>query len=83
MMAILGSILIFGGALAAFILYIVSVVKAFKAGDTLWGVLNLILGLGVIWFFLNGHKKLGIYCICAYAAIFLGPIIAALGGGVS
>lgn len=78
-MAIIGSGLLLICALASFILYIVSVVKAFKAGDTLWGVLNLLLGLGVIWFFLNGQKKLGMYCVFAYIGIVVGMVLAGMG----
>ncbi|MGY8641527.1 MAG: hypothetical protein ACKVJU_10575 [Verrucomicrobiales bacterium] len=37
--------------------------------------MNLLLGLGVIWFFLNGQKKLGMYCVFAY----IGMVSAGMG----
>ena len=56
LLGVLGICLIIG-----FILWIVSMVKAFKAGDTLWGILTLLFGIpGLIWLFMNGQKKLGI-----------------------
>ncbi|MDC0275976.1 hypothetical protein OAL00_03485 [Verrucomicrobiales bacterium] len=41
--------------------------------------MNLLLGLGVIWFFLNGQKKLGMYCVFAYIGIVVGMVLAGMG----
>ncbi len=35
---------------------------------------RLIFGLGIIYFFLKGPKKLGMYCLFAYIAIIVGGI---------
>ena len=56
--------------LAVFILWIISIIKAFKANDVLWGVLTIFLWLpGLIYFFIKGHKMLGIYWIIAAVVI--------------
>ena len=65
--------------IAIVILWIMSMVKAFKGGDVLWGVLALIFGLpGLIYFFVKGPKQLGIYWLIA--AIIL-AVCGVLGGG--
>lgn len=78
----MGSIFgIIGGlaSLACLIFYIIAIVKAFQAGDILWGILNIIFGItGLIYLFIKGHKKLGIYWVIA---IIVAVVAGVLGGG--
>ena len=71
---------ILGGVawLAIIVFYIIAIIKAFKAGDTLWGVLNIFIGIcGLIYLFMKGHKQLGIYYVIA---IIVAIVAGALGG---
>lgn len=75
-MAAIGGILAFAGIIASFVLWIMIIVKAFKAGDTLWGVLSIFISIcALIYAFMNGHTKLGIYMIVA-------AIVAGVGYGM-
>lgn len=73
-MAIIGGILAFVGAIGWLIFWIISIIKPFKAGDTLWGVLDIFINpiCGLIYFFMKGHKKLGIYWIIALILFWVG-----------
>ena len=79
-MLVIGGILYGLGAIGCLVFYIIAIVKAFKAGDTLWGVLNIFIGIcGLIWLFMNGQKKLGIYYIVAIVVCLIGAIITGAG----
>lgn len=68
------------GGIASFVFYIIAIVKCFKAGDTLWGVLTIFLGIpGLIWLFMNGQKNLGIMWVLAIVASIVGSVLAGAG----
>lgn len=47
--------------LVIFVVWIMTLVKQFKAGDTVWGILTILLQIpGLIWLFMNGPKKLAV-----------------------
>ncbi|MDF1656962.1 MAG: hypothetical protein P1U58_05075 [Verrucomicrobiales bacterium] len=72
-MAAIGGILAAAGGIAGLVIWIMTIVKAFKAKDTLWGVLSIFLPIcGLIWLFMKGHKKLGIYWIIAIVLYMVG-----------
>lgn len=82
-MAIIGGILAFAGGIAGLVIWIMTIVKAFKAKDTLWGVLSIFLPIcGLIWLFMKGHKQLGIYWIVAIVVYMIGAGIAAGSGAM-
>lgn len=77
-MATIGLILAAVGGIAIFVLWIMTLIKQFKSGDTLWGVLSIFFGiLAPIWCFMNGHKSLGMKFIIALVVYIIGF---ALGG---
>jgi hypothetical protein len=79
-MAIIGSILTFGGGIAMLVFWIMTLIKQFKSGQTLWGVLSIFFGiLAPIWCFMNGQKSLGIKFIVAFVLYLIGAGIAAGG----
>lgn len=50
-----------------------TLVKQFKSGQTLWGVLTIFIGiLAPIWCFMNGHKGLAIKFIVAFVVYLIG-----------
>ncbi|MCB1203663.1 MAG: hypothetical protein KDN18_05345 [Verrucomicrobiae bacterium] len=72
-MTIIGSILAFAGGIAMLVFWIMTLVKEFKSGQTLWGVLTIFIGiLAPIWCFMNGHKSLGIKFIIAFVCYLIG-----------
>ena len=72
-MAIIGSILMFGGGIAMLVFWIMTLIKQFKSGQTLWGVLSIFFGiLAPIWCFMNGQKSLGIKFIVAFVLYLIG-----------
>lgn len=72
-MAIIGSILAIAGGIALLVFWIMTLVKQFKSGQTLWGVLTIFIGiLAPIWCFMNGHKSLGIKFIAAFVCYLIG-----------
>lgn len=80
-MAIVGGILAFAGGIALLVFWIMTLVKQFKGGDTLWGVLSIFFAiLAPIWCFMNGHKGLGIKFIIAFVVYMIGAGIAASSG---
>jgi len=82
-MAIIGSILAFAGSIALLVFWIMTLVKQFKSGQTLWGVLTIFIGiLAPIWCFMNGQKSLGIKFIIALVVYLIGFGIT-MGGAVS
>ena len=75
-MAAIGGILAFIGIIICLVCYIMAIVKAFKAGETLWGVLSIFIGIcGLIYLFMRGHQKLGLIYIA-------GIVIAGIGYGM-
>lgn len=79
-MAIIGSILMFGGGIAMLVFWIMTLIKQFKSGQTLWGILSIFFGiLAPIWCFMNGQKSLGIKFIVAFVLYLIGAGIAAGG----
>lgn len=77
-MATIGLILAAVGGIAIFVLWIMTLIKQFKSGDTLWGVLSIFFAiLAPIWCFMNGHKSLGMKFIIALVVYIIGF---ALGG---
>ena len=78
-MLIIGGILATVGVIASLVFWIIAIVKAFKAEETLWGVLSIFIPIcAVIFAFLKGHKSLGIKMIIAgvVATIGYGIVIA-------
>ena len=84
MLAIIGGILLAAAGIAIFVLWIMTLIKQFKSGDTLWGVLSIFFAiLAPIWCFMNGHKALGmkfVYAIILYVIAF---VLVAVGGGMA
>ena len=81
-MAILGSILAFVGGIALLVFWIMTLIKQFKSGDTLWGVLSIFFGiLAPIWCFMNGHKGLGMKFVYAIVAYLIGFGLLGASGG--
>ncbi len=76
-MAIIGSILAIVGGIALLVFWIMTLIRQFKSGQTLWGVLTIFFAiLAPIWCFLNGHKDLGIKFVIAL-------VLYAIGAGIS
>lgn len=83
-MAAIGGILAIVGAIALLVFWIMTLVKQFKGGDTLWGVLSIFFGiLAPIWCFMNGHKGLGMKFIIALVVYAIGAILGVMGGVAS
>jgi len=82
-MAIIGTILALGGGIALLVFWIMTLVKQFKSGQTLWGVLTIFFGiLAPIWCFMNGHKGLGIKFIIAFVCYLIGAGLG-MGGAIA
>ena len=65
-MGIIGGLLAAVGIIASIVIWIMTLIRAFKAGETLWGVLTIFFPIvGLIWLFMRGQAKLGIYWIIA------------------
>ena len=76
-MSIIGGLLAFVGIIGSIVIWIMTLVKCFKAGETLWGVLTIFFPIvGLIWLFVRKHAKLGVYWIIA-------GILAAIGYGMA
>lgn len=74
----------FGGGIAMLVFWIMTLVKQFKSGQTLWGVLSIFFGiLAPIWCFMNGHKSLGIKFIVAFVLYLIGAGLTAGGMAAS
>lgn len=51
----------FLASFSLFIIWIITLVKQFRAGETVWGVITLFAGmLGLVWCFLRNHTLLGV-----------------------
>ncbi len=82
-MAIRGSILFIAGSIAILVFWIMTLIKQFKSGDTVWGVLSIFIGfLAPIWCFINGHKSLGMKFVFAIIAYLVGVGILAVSGAM-
>ena len=83
MLATIGGILALIGGIAIFVLWIMTLIKQFKSGDTLWGVLSIFFAiLAPIWCFMNGHKGLGMKWVYALIVYFVGFALG-LGGAAA
>ncbi len=83
-MTALGGILTAVGGIGSLVIWIMSIVKAFKAKDTVWGVLSIFLPIcALIWLFMKKHNKLAIYWIVAIVLYIIGFAIAAAGAVAS
>ncbi len=82
-MGIIGIILAAGGGIAIFVFWIMTLIKQFKSGDTLWGVLSIFFPiLAPIWCFMNGHKGLGMKFVYAIVAYMIGIGLVVASGGM-
>ena len=83
-MAIVGIILCVAAGIAIFVFWIMTLVKAFKANDTLWGVLSIFFPiLAPIWCFINGHKGLGMKFVYAIIVYVVGAVLLVIGGAAN
>ncbi|MCG8600968.1 MAG: hypothetical protein MI807_12560 [Verrucomicrobiales bacterium] len=72
-MAALGGLLAAVGIIASLVIWIMGLIKAFKAGETLWGVLGIFFPIVLlIWLFIRGQAKLGILWIVAAVVAGIG-----------
>lgn len=53
-------------AIAVSAVFIASVAMAFRAGDNIWGISNLLLFTGIFYFFFKGHTKLALFWIVSF-----------------
>lgn len=82
-MGLIGSILAVVGGIGILVFWIMTLIKQFKSGDTLWGVLSIFIGiLAPIWCFMNGHKSLGMKFVIAFVIYMVGFVLIAIGGGM-
>ena len=82
-MTTIGSILLGVGGIAIFVLWIMTLIKQFKSGQTLWGVLTIFFAiLAPIWCFMNGQKSLGIKFVIAIVVYIIGFVIT-MGGAMA
>lgn len=72
-MAAIGGILTAVAGIAMLVFWIMTLIKQFKSGDTLWGVLSIFFGiLAPIWCFMKGHKSLGMKFVIALVIYLIG-----------
>lgn len=70
------------GFIACLVFWIMTLIKQFKSGDTLWGVLCIFFGimlLSPIWLFMKGQKKAGINYVIAIVAYIIGVGLSSAG----
>lgn len=73
MLATIGGILLAIGAIASLVFWIMALVKAFKAGDTVWGVVGIFIQLAaLIYLFTKGHTGLAVKWIIAVVITLIG-----------
>lgn len=78
--------LIIGGGLAAvgvlgiIVFWIMAIVKAFQAKETVWGILTIVLGMlvGLIFFFVKGHSKLGVWNLIFVLLYIAGVVVVSI-----
>ncbi|MBP84867.1 MAG: hypothetical protein CMO61_13565 [Verrucomicrobiales bacterium] len=82
-MTAIGGILTAVGGIGSLVIWIMAIVKAFKAKDTVWGVLSIFLPIcALIWLFMKKQTKLAVYWIVAIVLYIIGFVLAA-GGAVA
>lgn len=76
-MAIIGGILLAAGCIWYLIIWIKTIIKCFKAQDTLWGILTILFSplLGIIWLFMQGQKKPAVNWIIAVIMTVIGYVL--------
>lgn len=78
-----GGILYMAAGLAFLVIHIISIVKAFQKGSTLWGVLGLLVfPCSTIFLFINKNKGLAIGHIICIILFFVG-IALVFGGAIT
>ncbi|MDF1813130.1 MAG: hypothetical protein P1V20_13110 [Verrucomicrobiales bacterium] len=77
--------LLIGGGLALIaaigilVFWIIAIIKAFQAKETVWGILTILFGIvGLIFFFVKGHTKLGVWNLVFVLLYFVGAGMAGL-----
>lgn len=66
------------GGIGSLVIWIMAIVKAFKAKDTVWGVLSIFLPIcALIWLFMKKHTKLAVFWIVAIVLYIIGFTLAA------
>ena len=82
-MTAIGGILAAVGGIGSLVIWIMAIVKAFKAKDTVWGVLSIVLPIcALIWLFMKKQTKLAVFWIVAIVLYIVGFALAA-GGAVA
>lgn len=82
-MTAIGGILAAVGGIGSLVIWIMTIVKAFKAKDTVWGVLSIVLPIcALIWLFMKKQTKLAVFWIVAIVLYIVGFALAA-GGAVA
>ena len=77
-MTALGGILTAVGGIGSLVIWIMAIVKAFKAKDTVWGVLSIFLPIcALIWLFMKKNTKLAVFWIVAILLCIIGSALAA------
>jgi len=77
-MTALGGILTAVGGIGSLVIWIMAIVKAFEAKDTVWGVLSIFLPIcALIWLFMKKHTKLAVFWIVAILLYIIGFALAA------
>ena len=73
-METLGPILTGVGGIAWLVLWIMTLIKQFKGGDTVWGVLTIFFSplVPIIWGFVKNQKKFALYWIIVTIIFFVG-----------
>ena len=79
-MTILGILLLAIGVIVSLVIWIQTIIKCFKAGETLWGILTILFSplLGVIWLFMKGQSKSAIIWIVVSILAGVGYVAAIL-----
>ena len=82
-MTAIGGILAAVGGIGSLVIWIMTIVKAFKAKDTVWGVLSIVLPIcALIWLFMKKQTKLAVFWLVAIVLYIVGFALAA-GGAVA
>ena len=82
-MLIIGLILVVLAGIAILVFWIMTLIKQFKGGDTVWGVLTIFFGiLAPIWCFMNNQKNLGMKMIIALVVYLIGVAIMIASGAM-
>ncbi|MEM9281239.1 MAG: hypothetical protein AAGA96_05385 [Verrucomicrobiota bacterium] len=70
----IGPILTGIGGIAWLVLWIITLIKQFKGGDTVWGILTIFFSplVPIIWGFVKNQKKFALYWIIVAVIFFIG-----------